>query len=804
MAAILVKQAIFEQLKQAYSEKFGSSPTDLINRLNYAYQHELLDNSSGDLISARTLRNFFNAAKPPKMQEKNLNYLCSVLLERKSYRDALKQVEHLMPDAKGAWFKGYQKNLDAQMNSVRTPNMTEPRPLTAVYIETHFQEDIRRRRRKSIAELMDDLEGENDNSFFQKAVHAANDLKVVALEVVEKHQNLMIWGKPGSGKTTFLKYLALHFAAADSDDTPIPVFVSLRELSEKQDAPGLVGTLIQQIAAFMPETAGIEQWLAQGKFLILLDGLDEVLEANSRRIYNEIERLSQQYAANRVVMTCRFGGSDYIPANFKEVEIAGFETEQIDKFVRNWFKESGEDGVEEKFLTRLQENAAIWEFAGNPLLLTMLCSIYENGYEFPRDRHSLYDDAVDLFLKRWDSFRRIDRDPIYKGKLTRPRRQSLFAKIAYDGLSRMPRKYFWKQRELEDQIREFLHNIPSVEDDTLDVDTKETIKAMEKSHGLVVEQARNVFSFSHLTFQEYFAAEYLLERPGSGILSRTIEEHLTDRQWKEVFLMVLERLANADELVELIFSHANDLMGRTELQDWLVWVDRVTQVADISSSSWRACYLSFDLETDLYISHTLKHIDRALAQTLADKLRQSNKARNKILPRTPRSQLELDLAVLHTLIVDRSVEKPSNVNRVGIYDDTYRSASLRDFDIASRLKLDIEIAQQIGETKLASELALLQERLPANDALAEELAIWASQLQSVMKQHLDVGYGVTLSKEDSRALEDYLYVVNLLVESFQGDIYCSKELREQVLGSILLPRDRIPARFLPASLQSVA
>ncbi|MGD1701824.1 hypothetical protein [Dapis sp. BLCC M229] len=31
------------------------------------------------------------------------------------------------------------------------------------------------------------------------------------LEVVEKYQNLMLLGKPRSGKTTFLKWLAIKF-----------------------------------------------------------------------------------------------------------------------------------------------------------------------------------------------------------------------------------------------------------------------------------------------------------------------------------------------------------------------------------------------------------------------------------------------------------------------------------------------------------------------------------------------------------------------------------------------------------------
>lgn len=72
MAAIQVDKEIFEALKQAYAENFGSSPTSLSSRLNHVY-HEELDDPRDDLISHRTIRGFFNSEIPPKMQEKNLN-----------------------------------------------------------------------------------------------------------------------------------------------------------------------------------------------------------------------------------------------------------------------------------------------------------------------------------------------------------------------------------------------------------------------------------------------------------------------------------------------------------------------------------------------------------------------------------------------------------------------------------------------------------------------------------------------------------------------------------------------------------
>ncbi|MBD2357941.1 hypothetical protein H6G41_25570 [Tolypothrix sp. FACHB-123] len=79
MTAIIIAQKIWEKLKQAYIEKFGGSPKLLITELNNLYQDKT--NSNKDVISDKTIRNFFNSSEPIKMQEKNLNFLCGVLLE---------------------------------------------------------------------------------------------------------------------------------------------------------------------------------------------------------------------------------------------------------------------------------------------------------------------------------------------------------------------------------------------------------------------------------------------------------------------------------------------------------------------------------------------------------------------------------------------------------------------------------------------------------------------------------------------------------------------------------------------------
>jgi predicted NACHT family NTPase len=55
-------------------------------------------------------------------------------------------------------------------------------------------------------------------------------------------------------------------------------------------------------------------------------------------------------------------------------------------------------------------------------------------------------------------------------------------------------------------IEEYLQGVPGLEEP----DGELVLGAMEGQHGIFVERARRIHSFSHLTLQEYFAALYIL------------------------------------------------------------------------------------------------------------------------------------------------------------------------------------------------------------------------------------------------------------------------------------------------------
>lgn len=62
----------------------------------------------------------------------------------------------------------------------------------------------------------------------------------------------------------------------------------------------------------------------------------------------------------------------------------------------------------ERFIEKLQANKRIFDLATNPLLLTLLCLVFEENEDFPANRSELYKEGLDILLKKWDAKRNIE------------------------------------------------------------------------------------------------------------------------------------------------------------------------------------------------------------------------------------------------------------------------------------------------------------------------------------------------------------------------------------------------------------
>lgn len=170
--------------------------------------------------------------------------------------------------------QNYSEFIKNTYGTMRVLGQPAPVPLEGIFTDVYILDKRLATQRFSIEE-MQKLYARHEP--FEKGA-----TRQPGVETVRKIQKLFILGKPGAGKTTFLKYLALQ--AADGKLPLLPLFVPLKQWADS--GIPLLQFLEQQLTVchFPPSTEFVEKLLQEDKALLLLDGLDEVGETHRGRV----------------------------------------------------------------------------------------------------------------------------------------------------------------------------------------------------------------------------------------------------------------------------------------------------------------------------------------------------------------------------------------------------------------------------------------------------------------------------------------------------------------------------------------
>lgn len=665
-------------------------------------------------------------------------------------------------------------DIQQRCGTMRVLDMSQPIGLNDIYTNVNILEKIIGRRRKEISELLQEC---NVDDFERFGLGTIKEERVPGLEAVEKYTKLMILGKPGAGKTTFLKYVAIQCNQGKFQASRVPIFITLKDFAEAAGKPGLLEYISQQFFSCEGVRARhavpLQEIINHGRALVLLDGLDEVREGDSHRILKEIRELSEQFRDNHFVMTCRIAAREYTFEKFTEVEVADFDDEQIATFTNNWFKDKT---VKPKdFLERLKGNNRIRELATNPLLLTLLCLVFEESGDFPANRSELYKEGLDALLKKWDAKRGIYRDQVYK-KLSAQRKEELLSKIALATFERGD--YFFKQKTAEQYITQYIRNLPgaSTEEEVLQLDSEGVLRSIEAQHGLLVERAKGIYSFSHLTFHEYFTAREIVF--GTQLLEETLLQlvsYITETQWREVFLLTVGMLPNADRLLLLMKQQLDAILADVELQYFLIWI---YQKSSSVSGFYKPVTLRvFYLCLEYIYSFGIVCFDEPIELGEAFNLYHINYI--------------YDLPVSDTCGLDKQCRE---LLEYQYYDDFFPNEALdNDIDMILDNKLDPNLRQALQELK--NELPNSnQDRQRFQEAWQANRQTWCEKLKAVMIKHQNIGHNWQFSNEQKELLRHYYNVNQLLVECLNSDCYVSREVRQEIEDTLLLPIAEIERR----------
>jgi predicted NACHT family NTPase len=131
-------------------------------------------------------------------------------------------------------------------------------------------------------------------------------------------------------------------------------------------------------------------------------------------------------------------------------------------------------------------------------------------------------------------------------------------------------------------------------------------------HGLLVERAKGIFSFSHLTFHEYFAAKRIVDTQRDRVFQQ-LSGHAGDKRWQEVFFLVLGMLPDASYCLLTIKQEIDGILaGDDRLQEYLLWLDEKCRSIN---EPFHLLYLDLDLylyfSLSIYFSWS-HYLDKAI------------------------------------------------------------------------------------------------------------------------------------------------------------------------------------------------
>jgi predicted NACHT family NTPase len=743
----------------------------------------------------------------------------SQAVQRNKQQDSALDIDVLVQEVRSR----IHDKIQYQCGTMRMLDISYPVVLSDIYTDVNILEQITSQQWLDIPDLLKGFNPESDD--FDTPGHGKRRQRVPGLDAVSRYSKLMLLGKPGAGKTTFLQWVAIKCDLGEFQLDRVPIFIQLKNFAEdtrRDDSKfKLLNYISQEFSdCGIADKSVIEMILTNGKALILLDGLDEVSQEDDDEVVKQIRRFVNKYFKNQFIITCRIPAQKYRFQAFTDVEVADFNDEQVAAFATKWFlavptnDAEGGKATAKLFIKKLSlaENKPIRKLAVTPILLNLTCFVFQAKGEFPSKRSELYEQGLNIPLSKWDEYKGIQRDEVYPEWCVQHKIE-LLTQVA--ALTFEKNLYLFEQREGERCIANYLHTLPNTQNDRaiLQRNSQALLKSIEAEHGLLVERARGIYSFSHLTFQEYFTAKWFVERTDwKGLIS-----HISEKSWREVFLLSSEMMKPADSLLLLLMKRKIDglVAEDDKLQKFLGWVDEKARSVDAPYKlvAVRTFYtFEFDLIRPLdrnlswdLASHYEPAIDPDFERGYDDWLLQlqeretfkywdnysdnyptSNPGYSSTLTAT--SSLQDKTPFNYEVALDLALDQKILARDL---DFMHAESFALELDFAIPYALDSQLRQKLQSLRTQLSASVVETWENWEQWWQENGQSWTEQLRAVMIEHRNIGHDWQLSDAQKQLLQQYYDANKLLVDCLNSDCDVSREVRQDIEDTLLLPMAEI-------------
>jgi predicted NACHT family NTPase len=410
-------------------------------------------------------------------------------------------------------------------------------------------------------------------------VYAFKDIEPETLQSItweeakKKSRRIMVLADPGMGKTTLLKMEATSTARTEwkkldeneiiIDEIIIPIFLNLFDLSRSTEPimeaiPKRVKINYKNVTPQI--MALLRQKLETGKCILLLDALDEVPIKYRNKLLDRLNNFIEDCPCQVICTSRVVGYPRFLLGKTKEVEIVPFNQFQIENYVENWFGEVPENNKEfsnspEALLQDLQNKLQIRGLAQNPLMLSLICNLYqERNSELPTRRCEIFRESLEYMIGKLGRKRRFQSDGRIEAKI------SLLEELSYHFSCKG--QDLFSLRELLIYTREYLEDGKSL---THFHDPASIVTEFSEDDGILIkpEKGGKIYKFFHRTFQEYLTASYLKElyNKDQNIGIREVRDYYWDFDWHETIVLLASLINNPIPLIRDITERQDDIFN---------------------------------------------------------------------------------------------------------------------------------------------------------------------------------------------------------------------------------------------------
>lgn len=394
-----------------------------------------------------------------------------------------------------------------------------------------------------------------------------------ARDLYQQHGSILVLGDPGSGKTCFLKNELLTYCEGSPEENSwykhhIPVFVSLAEaatlMGETIDLVDIISRLHLRRGLALG-VSDLERHLLEGRVALFLDGLDEIPSVEQRaRLMEAIKRHLTEFAplGNRLALTSRPAAIHAldVPKYLTTLHLRGLTDADMRVLASNVLAaevaQAGEKlrlGSEltvkekelvERLLEDCRNNQSIRRIARNPLLLTLLVTIYANSGPLAAKKHRVYSQAVQTLV----SVRNRDtKQHVLSESDLRIRLGAVALDYMFGNGLQIP-----TLRSVGEIIARTLSKDP--QDPTTAGEMERYVRLVAETTGLLVIHERTgannepTVTFLHHSFLEYYAAIGFLAQRELAELGALASYP----RWREVISVIAGILADQRDSTDLI------------------------------------------------------------------------------------------------------------------------------------------------------------------------------------------------------------------------------------------------------------